>query len=185
MRNPFLDLISDVDVGASSSSTFWATVVATNPLRVQRDAEQMLGVTPKTLERLELGDRVLCLRDQRQLIVLGKMGGVTPPAPAYPAPNRVTIDGTDYLLSGSVKPPAFTWARTDGAVYSTTVSMPIPYTPPFPYTFNWSMQESSGYSYAANAERFPTGGTQNVRLMQIASASTTAISRLQWQLVNA
>ena len=182
MRNPFLELLAQPDVAVPG--TFWATVVGTSPLRVQRDTEPVLPVTPKTLEKLAVGDRVLCLWERRQVIVLGRMGGVQPPAPAYPAPNTIRIDGSDYLLSGSVVVPAHTWSGTLPVFYA-TVNVPIPYTPPFPYTFAWSVQESDAFSFAQNGARFPNGGTHMVRLIQIANAGTDRIKRLQWQLVNA
>lgn len=189
MRNPFLDVLDpQLDTG-DQPATFWATVVGTSPLRIQRDSELTLPITPKTLEAVQVGDRVLCLWERRQVIVLGRMGGPhappEPPPSAYPQPNRILIDGTSYLMSGSVVVPSFTWSHSATPVFSTTVAMPIPYNPPFPYTFNWSMQESAGFSHAANGDRFPSGGTQNVRLLQLHNSSTTTIKRLQWQLVNA
>ena len=182
MRNPFM--MDPPPMSGEGASTFWATVVGTAPLRVCRDGEDPLPVTPKSLEPVTVGDRVLCLWERRQVIVLGKMGGVVPPAPAYPAPNTIRIDGSDYLLSGSVVVPAHTWSGTTPVFY-TTVDVPIPYAPPFPYTFAWSVQESSVFSFAQNGARFPTGSTQAVRLLQIANAETDRIKRLQWQLVNA
>lgn len=77
-RNPFLELFDNP--APDIPGTFWATVTATNPLRVKRDAEPVLPVTPQTLETLAVGDRVLCLWERRQVIVLGKMGGSGVPA---------------------------------------------------------------------------------------------------------
>ena len=183
MRNPFLDLLDpQLDTG-DQPATFWATVVGTSPLRIQRDSELTLPVTPKTLERVSVGDRVLCLWERRQVIVLGRMGGPSQSV-AYPAPNTVRIGGTDYLLSGSVTCPAHTWSGTL-PVHYTTVKVPIPYNPPFPWTFAWSVQESTGFTFASSGHRFPTGGTHEVRLLQVGHSGTTNIKRLQWQLVNA
>lgn len=180
MRNPFLELIQpDVEV----PGTFWATVVGTSPLRVQRDTEPVLAVTPKTLEKVGVGDRVLCLWERRQVIILGRMGGPSQEV-AYPAPNTVRIGGADYLLSGSVTCPAHTWSKY-ADVYVATVNVPVPYAPPFPWTFAWSVQESLGFSFASSAGRFPVGGTHSVRLLQIGNSNTSTIQRLQWQLVNA
>lgn len=182
VRNAFLDLIQpDIEV----PETFWATVDSTTPLRVKRDEEPVIPATPKTLERVSKGDRVLCLQENRQVIVLGKMGGLSAPTLAYPEANRIRIGSSTYIMSGSAACPSFTWDRQDGQVYSTTVQVPIPYMPPFPWTFNWSIQETGGFSHASNGVRFPAGGIQSVRLLQLHNASTTAIKRLQWQLVNA
>lgn len=184
MRNPFLDVLDpQLDTG-DQPATFWATVVATSPLRVQRDAEPVLAVTPKTLEKVAVGDRVLCLWERRQVIILGRMGGPSQSV-AYPAPNTVRIGGTNYLLSGSVTCPAHTWSKYADVVYVATVDVPVPYAPPFPWTFAWSVQESRGFSFASSAGRFPVDGTHSVRLLQIGNANTSTIRRLQWQLVNA
>ena len=175
MRNPFLEMLA-VPEEPPAPGTFWATVTGVNPVRVQRDGEPVLPVTPKTLDRLTVGDRVLCLWDRRQVIVLGRMSGLDA--------NSVVIDGATYTRSGSVVVPSYTWSGTTPVFY-TTVDVPIPYAPPFPYTFAWSVQESSVFSFAQNGARFPTGSTQAVRLLQIANAGTDRIKRLQWQLVNA
>ena len=183
MRNPFLDVLDpQLDTG-DQPATFWATVVGTSPLRIQRDSELTLPVTPKTLEAVQVGDRVLCLWERRQVIVLGRMGGPSQEV-AYPAPNTVRIDGADYLLSGSVTCPAHTWSGTM-PVFFATVNVPVPYAPPAEHTFAWSVQDGSGLSFASNGSRYIVGSTQPVRLLQLNSNSTTAIQRLQWQLVKA
>lgn len=186
-RNPFLELIQpDPDI----PGTFWATVVGTSPLRVQRDSEPVLAVTPKTLEKVSVGDRVLCLWEHRQVIILGRMGGPhpppEPPAPAYPEANRVRIGTSTYLLSGSVVCPSFSsWSWGASPIWGVVLNVPIPYEPPFPFTFAWSIQQAVGYATVHPEERFPSGGTHKLHLTQFANNTIGRVSRLQWQLVNA
>lgn len=186
MRNPFLELIQpEVDV----PGTFWATVVGTSPLRVQRDTEPVLAVTPKTLEKVAVGDRVLCLWENRQVIVLGVLGG-TPPPPepvlAYPEANRIRIGDSTYRLAGSVVVPSFSsWTWGSSPVWGVVLDVPVPFEPPFPFTFAWSIQEAVGYAAIHPEERFPSGGTHKLHLTQFANNTIGRVSRLQWQLVNA
>ena len=178
MRNSFLDVLDpQLDTG-DQPATFWATVVGTSPLRIQRDSELTLPVTPKTLEAVQVGDRVLCLWERRQVIILGRMGGVG-------GANSVVIDGTEYERSGSVAVPSFSWTKFGEYLYVATVGMPVPYAPPDGWTFAWSMQQTSGFSFASPSNPTVEGGRQPVRLLQLNSNSTTAIQRLQWQLVKA
>ena len=178
-RNPFLEMLTAPE--QEIPGTFWATVTATNPLRVKRDTEPVLPVTPQTLANLAVGDRVLCLWERRQVVVLGRMGGPG-------AENTIRIGGVDYALSGSVPCPSFSWSgqtstTTANAVFYGSITVPVPYSPPSGYTFQWSVGESARRVFVGNAERVPSGGTQNIRVMQIASAATDGLTRLNWRLV--
>lgn len=175
-RNPFLEMLTAPE--QEIPGTFWATVTATNPLRVKRDAEPVLPVTPQTLANLAVGDRVLCLWERRQVIILGRMGGPG-------GTDSIVIDGSRYARSGSIAMPTFTWAATVAPVSYATVSVPIPFAPPSGWTFAWSVQESGAFTIAQSADRYPAGGLHRVRLIQINNAETIHVKRLQWQLVKA
>ena len=175
-RNPFLELIQPAP---DIPGTFWATVVGTSPLRVQRDSEPVLAVTPKTVTRLTAGDRVLCLWENRQVVVLGVLGGP-------PSEDVITINGVDYARTGQMAIPSFTltnYGGPDGNVYGGTVSMPVPYTPPSGWTFDWSISDTSGFTVMSIANRAVQSGRQNCRISQIGSESTTAAKWATWQLV--
>lgn len=183
-RNPFLEIFDNP--APDIPGTFWATVTSISPLRVKRDAEPVLPVTPQTLEKLSVGDRVLCLWERRQVIVLGRMGGPPEPELAYPAPNTVRIGGQNYALSGlSSNVPSYSWSSSDPPIYRTTISMPVPYTPPSGYSFNWSVAlASSTFTMAGNADyTITSSGTQRIRVLQVGISTTDALTSLGWQLV--
>ena len=171
-RNPFLELIQPVP---DIPGTFWATVTGTSPLRVQRDSEPVLAVTPKTITRLSVGDRVLCLWENRQVIVLGVLGGP-------PSEDVITVNGVDYQRSGHMDIPSFSFTSY-GDVYAATVFMPIPYQPPAGWTFAWAMGTTTGYTFLQANSFQMSGDRQSCRIIQIGSASTTAATRATWQLV--
>lgn len=180
-RNPFLEMLTAPE--QEIPGTFWATVTATNPLRVKRDAEPVLPVTPQTLANLAVGDRVLCLWERRQVIVLGRMGG---PEVAYPAPNRVRIDGQNYALSGrNWNVPSFSWDYSEPPLYRATIAMPVPYTPPDGWTFTWSVAHSTAFVFVDNATYNIVDGTQRVRVLQLSTPNTANLAALNWQLVQA
>lgn len=180
MRNPFLELLPEAD--SAVPGTFWATVTGTNPLRVQRDDEEVLPVTPKTVANLALGDRVLCLWDRRQVIVLGRLGGQIV---SYPRPNIVEIDGTPYSLSGTATVTGLAWTGNANSIYYATRFQSIPFEPPSGWTFVWSALEATAWVFVTTTQRLPVGGSQEIRIIQINNAATDRLTRLSWQLVRA
>lgn len=176
-RNPFLELFTEQEQLAIPG-TFWATVTGISPLRVKRDAEPVLNVTPKTLQSVKTGDRVLCLRDNRQLIVLGKLGG------GAGDPNVEVIGGTAYQRSGSiVSPPANDLTLLGDGTYYTVVEAPIPYTPPSGWTFAWRVEDAVLPAWVSARFRYPAGGTHSLYVFQLVSSGSTMLKRLGWELV--
>lgn len=176
-RNPFLELFTEQEQPAIPG-TFWATVTGTSPLRVKRDAEPVLNVTPKTLQEVKTGDRVLCLRDNRQLVVLGKLGG------GAGDPNTLVIGGTAYQRSGSIpKPTSDPFALLGDALYYTVIEAPIPYTPPSGWTFAWRVEDAILPAWVSTRYRYPAGGTHSLYAFQLVGSGQTMITRLGWELV--
>lgn len=182
-RNPFLEIFDNP--APDIPGTFWATVTATNPLRVKRDTEPVLPVTPQTLATLAVGDRVLCLWERRQVIVLGRLGGPAEPVLAYPRPNVITINGADYAMSGTVAVPGLTWTGNINGIYYATRHQPIPFEPPAGWTFTWAVREATAWVMVSTTQRLPVGGSQELRIIQINNAATDRLTRLSWQLVRA
>lgn len=174
MRNPFLELLTTEDTDVPG--TFWATVTSVDPLRVQRDGESVLAITPTTLALLKVGDRVLCLLERRQVVVLGRMGG--------DPQNVIFINGVEYRATGHIAAPPYDWSGTaDGIAYG-TLSVPVPFQPPNGWTFQWSVGESTRWIFVENNERYPsTNGIQKVRIIQIFNSELGHLKRLNWQLV--
>lgn len=76
MSNLLADMIAAGARSQQGERWLWATVWQISPLRVIEDgAAGPINITPKSLTPVAVGDRVLCLRVQRRLIVIGKMGG--------------------------------------------------------------------------------------------------------------
>lgn len=96
--------------------------------------------------------------------------------------NTIMINGTAYPASGVVDSPGWTVARTDGNIYSGSMGVSQPFAPPAGWTFNWTIQQTTGYTFLSVANQVPVGGIQILRVMQVGSASTTALSGLAWQL---
>lgn len=180
MRNPFLELV--IPPETDIPGTFWATVTGTSPLRVQRDGEAVLAVTPQTLAALAVGDRVLCLLERRQVIILGKLGGQSV---SYPRPNIVEIDGTPYSLSGTATVTGLSWTGNANSIYYATRHQSIPFEPPSGWTFVWSALEATAWVFVSTTQRLPVGGSQEIKIIQINNAATDRLTRLSWQLVRA
>lgn len=173
-RNPFLEMLTAPE--QEIPGTFWATVTATNPLRVKRDTEPVLPVTPQTLANLAVGDRVLCLWERRQVIVLGRMGG--------PEPNTIVINGTAYQATGTIEAPDYSWSGTSNGISHGTISVPAPYQRPSGWSFQWSVGHSNRTTFVENASRYPdSNGIQQVRIIQIGNSDLGQLTRLRWQLV--
>lgn len=173
MRNPFLELLTSED--QQIPGTFWATVTGVSPLRIQRDGESVLAITPQSLVNLETGDRVLCLLEKRQVVVLGRLGG--------DSQNVIFINGVAYRATGHVPAPAYDWSGNMNGIAYGTINVPVPYQPPPGWTFQWSVGESSRWMVVANAERYPSNGTQAIRIMQFNNSALGHLTRLNWQLV--
>lgn len=92
MANPLEELMvvaAQASVDKSADRLFWATVAQTSPLRVREDgASGPIAASPKTLAAVQAGDRVLCLRFGRRLVILGRMGGTAPPEAEHGANGR-------------------------------------------------------------------------------------------------
>ena len=174
-RNPFLEIFDNP--APDIPGTFWATVTGTNPLRVKRDTEPVLPVTPQTLESLEVGDRVLCLWERRQVIVLGKLGG-------GPGANTVTIGGTTYQRSGSIPRPTIVpfGMLSEGLYYSQT-DAPVPYMPPSGWTFAWRVEDAILPAWVSARFRYPAYGVHTLYVFQLAGGGREMIQRLGWELV--
>ena len=105
-------------VDLSADRLFWATVTQTSPLRVREDtASENINITPKTLAHVMTGNRVLCLRYGRRLVILGKMGGQEPPEPIkQPTPTLLQlINGVTHYGRGYTSARYFKTA--EGIVY--------------------------------------------------------------------
>lgn len=190
--NVLLDFVSDmyarlVKLEQIRDSWRWGAVIGVSPIQVRLDGDSSaLPVAPDSLVPLAIGDRVRVQLHNKRLSIVGKQSKLTFPVLGNHQEHDVTfIAGVPYVSSGSVLVPTFTWGYEAPPIYSATLNMPIPYVPPTGWTFAWSVQESAGFTFAQNGDRFPTGGTHRVRVTQFLSASTTTLKRLQWQLVRA
>lgn len=176
--NPFAGLLGEKQ---QQDSWRWGTVVATDPLRVQLDGDSTPLITPPdTLVPVLTGDRVRVHVHNRRATIMGRTT-----SPSYPSPNIVTINGTPYALSGTATVAALTWSEDSNSVYYATLHQPIPYDPPSGWTFVWSVLEAAAWVFVSTSQRLPSGGTQAIRVIQIANSRTNLLTRLSWQLVRA
>lgn len=179
MANPLVELFSPTQ--SSGERWMWATVAQTNPLRVREDgAAQPIATTPKSLIPVVPGDRVLCLRMGRRLIVMGTMGG----RPTS-GPGEIIIEGRAYQASGVVSSPGWSVARSSGQMYVGTINARIPYQPPSGWGFTWSVAESSGFTWVGNGDWTINGNIQRLRVLQMFSGDAEALKSLLWQLTKA
>ena len=181
MGNPIFELLKPDE--SVQDRWFWATVTQASPLMVREDgARSAIGTTPKTLTAVGVGDRVLCLRTGRRLLVVGRMGG-TPP-PVVPAAGTVVVNGRVYPSSGRVSAPAWTLSRSDGGFLHTGwVDVPVPFTPPAGWSFVWALTATTGFTFMTQAQHVPVNGKQRLYVTQVGNSSTTAWTYLCWQLV--
>lgn len=181
MGNPIFELFKPES--GVQDRWFWATVEQSSPLRVREDgAHNAINTTPKTLTAVGVGDRVLCLRTGRRLLVVGRMGG-TPP-PVIPAAGTVLINNRLYQSSGRVSAPAWTLSRSDGGfLYTGYMDVSVPYTPPSGWTFVWSLSQTNGFTFLTTAQSTPVNGKQRLYVTQVGNNSTSVVTYLAWQLV--
>lgn len=166
-------------LGGKKESWRWGTVMAVNPVRVRLDGDsEPLLDTPGCLVPVTVGDRVRVQVTSEGVTVFGKLYAGT-----QGHPGEIVINGTAYPTSGVVDSPGWTVARTDGNIYTGNLDVSPPFTPPTGWTFTWSVQNSSGYTFIATSARAPVaGGTQRLRVMQVGANSTTALKELAWHL---
>lgn len=181
MGNPIFELLKPDD--SVQDRWFWATVTQASPLAVREDVAKVpVSIVPQTLVAVQAGDRVLCLRTGRRLVVVGRMGG-TPP-PVIPAAGTVLINNRLYQSSGRVSAPAWTLSRSDGGfLYTGYMDVSVPYTPPSGWTFVWSLSETTGFTFLTTAQSTPVNGKQRLFVTQVGNNSTSAVTYLAWQLV--
>ena len=174
--NPLTGLIEPPD---RRDSWRWGTVVSGNPVRVRLDGDSEPSLaTPDCLVSVTTGDRVRVQISNRRMTVFGKLYAGT-----QGNPGEIVINGTAYPSSGVVDSPGWTVARTDGAIYSGNMDVKQPFKPPAGWTFTWNVQQTQGYTFVSVADQVPVNGRQTLRVLQVASASTTLLVTLVWQLV--
>lgn len=159
----------------------WRWGRVTGPGKVLLTGDSSPALVSDSLVELVTGERVLVRLSGSRAVVIGKAGGVK--MPVVPEPGSVIIDGRSYRLSGTVRAPSFSFARNDGGVWSGTVSVPVPYTPPSGWTFTWTCQETTGYTMVSCVDRVPVSNVQRLRVMQAGSNATSALTWLAWQLI--
>lgn len=160
----------------------WGRVVG--PGKVLLTGDSSPALVSDSLVELVTGERVLVRLSGSRAVVIGKAGGVKMPVvPVVPEPGSVIIGGRSYRLSGTVRAPSFSFARSDGDVWSGTVSVPVPYTPPSGWTFTWTCQSTTGFMMVSCADLVPVSGVQRLRVVQAGSSSTEALGWLAWQLI--
>ena len=175
-NNPLTGLIEPPD---RKDSWRWGTVVSGSPVRVRLDGDSEASLaTPDCLVSVTTGDRVRVQIANRRMTVFGKLYAGT-----QGDPGEIVINGTAYPTSGVVSSPGWTVVRTDGQVYSGNMNVSQPFEPPAGWTFMWSIQGTTGFTFLSTAGHIPSDGKQTLRVMQVGNSATTALSRLTWQLV--
>lgn len=149
------------------------------PLQVEFSPGTVTWVT-ESLVNAEVGQRVLVrFYSGTRATIMGVLGGSE-----SVNPGEIVINGTAYATSGrTTNIPTFSWDYTDPPIYRVTIAVPVPYTPPDGYSFNWSGAHASAFVLAGNATYSISGGTQRVRVLQLGSSGTDRLSALNWQLV--
>ncbi|MFP7706364.1 hypothetical protein [Trueperella sp. LYQ141] len=181
MANPFIDLFApDTDTG---QRWFWATVASVNPLRVREDgAAAPLGTTPRTLVALTPGDRVLCLRVGRRLIVMGKMGGGPPPEVV--SPTQITINGKTYNRFGFQSLPSFGFGYMAPLAWA-KIRVPFPFTPPSGWGFHYEVVDSASVTFVSSYTSQKDASGTWICIWQLADQDASKVKKLRWELVPA
>ena len=175
-NNPLTGLIEPPD---RKDSWRWGTIVSGSPVRVRLDGDSEASLaTPDCLVSVTTGDRVRVQISNRRMTVFGKLYAGT-----QGNPGEIVINGTAYATSGTADVPSFTWSFSESPVHVATVSMPSPFTLPAGWTFTWSVQGATGFTFVTTGDPQPVNGKQQVRILQIANSNTDRITRLVWQLV--
>ena len=174
--NPLTGLIEPPD---RRDSWRWGTIVSGNPVRVRLDGDSEPSLaTPDCLVPVTTGDRVRVQIANRRMTVFGKLYAGT-----QGNPGEIVVNGTAYATSGTADVPSFSWDVSQPPVYATTVSMPVPFTPPEGWTFMWNILGTTGFTFASTGNRTPVNGRQDVRILQVNNSGTSTFTRLVWQLV--
>ena len=181
MSNPFLPLIEGTETRrASQNVTYREAVVTQTEPRVEvqffTDETSTPLTKPPLVSGLEVGDMVMCMMIGQTLTVSGKYGGSTP----APPDNTVLIGGKAYVANGTVVAPAFSLSQY-GTVWAGTASIPVPYVPPTGYGFEVFALQSSGFTVVATAGQ--NAQTITLRIIQVGSGSTTALTHIGWRLI--
>ena len=126
----------------------YGTIASLEPLTLVLDGERGTILEPYKNCSVKVGDRVSCLRQGTQTIILAVVGGRDP--------NTIVVNGVEYARSGSTVASGGTWvdAGLPGWAYVTKTAQQ-PYTPPdgwhfliFPVdnfdNFIWGTQASPG-----------------------------------------
>ena len=178
--NPLTALIP---VPAPADYWRWGVVTSTNPVRVLLGGDtQASAATPDCLIPVQVGDKVRVHVSNRKMVIVGRQVKNHSSLPSAQG-GEIVINGTAYPTSGVVASPGWTVARTDGNIYTGNMDIRVPFAPPAGWTFTWSVQDTTGFTFLSTSDSRPVAGVQRLRVLQVGSNSTTTLSRLAWQLV--
>ena len=96
--------------------------------------------------------------------------------------GEIRINGQWYRTSGTIPYPAGSFLTATTDVYYRTASVQRPFEPPAGWRFNYTMQETTGLTFVSTAQS-GSGGTDTIRILQLANYGTNAGTKLTWTLV--
>lgn len=101
-----------------------------------------------------------------------------------PYDNRIYINGKFYDATGTINITSTPTLTQYSGTYATTMAVTPPFSAPSGWTFTFSCAQSTGFTVVTNTSPAPqSDGKYMVRIIQVGSNSTTALSKLHWQLV--
>lgn len=101
-----------------------------------------------------------------------------------PYDNRIYINGKFYDATGTINITSTPTLSQYSGTYATTMTVTPPFSAPSGWTFTFSCAQSTGFTVVTNVSPTPqSDGKYSVRVIQVGSNSTTALSKLHWQLV--
>lgn len=157
----------------------WGTVTSLTPILVVLDGDTQPVTAPvESLVPVDVGSRVRIHIHQRRILIIGANTTSGASAPD----NSLWINGAWWRASGIQSMPSYTWAvsNTNGW-YATSITFPLPYTPPVGYGFSYSILTTSSFTILSNAGKSTATGTL-CRLMNFLAEKPSGLSA-QWHLV--
>lgn len=145
----------------------FGTVTGLFPLRVRMDGDsEPLPVDVITLVSPHVGDRVSVRVEGTMRIVDGILGG------------------PEYVQSGALSVVTPAWTVSEPPIYSTTATIPKPFTPPPDYGFEFFLIQTSGFTHVSTANHGAGSAPATVRITQFHNASLLTLT-IGWRLVRA
>lgn len=152
----------------------YGTITALEPLTLVLDGERGTIYDAYKNCAVKVGDRVSCLRQGTQTIILAVVGGGDP--------NVVVVGGVVYEASGVIEVSSTAPFTAYAPIYSRILSVPAPYQPPPGWDFQVTTYTSGNRICLFNLDAPTVSGVMTVRHLQVANSTVGTGASFLWRL---